>query len=269
MSLRLCTVLLASLVFFLTACGDSGSSHDSEVPRFEDYLRGERYLKVVMEVDSVASAAPSQAAQAFVQDALNAVVKKPLGVEILRDQTLAPKGPEYPWTLDALGALVQDNLDLEVPEHTIKMHAVFLDGYYAADSGGMHTLGMAWPNHQHMVLFKEKLSEICSSGVYASLSEADRTLLCRNSESAVWLHQVGHLLGLVNKGVTPTSDHEDPEHPGHTKSEESVMHWSYEWSSLNGGVVDQSYKRIMVNLDDPLDFGEECEADLSAFRTAP
>jgi len=50
-------------------------------------------------------------------------------------------------------------------------------------------------------------------------------------QEAVAIHELGHLFGLVNltgKG----GFHEDPEHPGHSKSEDSPMHWAVESVSL-------------------------------------
>jgi len=253
----------------LLGCEGGGTEVEPERPRYEEYVRADDYLQLVMEVDSVAVAAPNLSVQQHVESVLASVVNKPMGVEIVRDQTLAPRGSDYMWTLEELGVLVDETSDLEVNNLTVKMHALFLDGGYAGDSAGSHTLGIAWADYQHMVIFKEKLKDLCTSGIYASMTEADNQMLCENSESALWLHEVGHLLGLVNRGVNMATEHEDPAHPGHTKSEESVMHWGYEWSALNGGIVDQIYKRIMVSHTDPLDFGVDCEADLAVIREAP
>jgi len=45
-------------------------------------------------------------------------------------------------------------------------------------------------------------------------------------ERAVLLQEVGHLLGLVNIGYTSPRDHEDPNHPHHSKNTGSVMYWA-------------------------------------------
>lgn len=262
------SVLLLSLTL-VASCGEEQAEVHSEGPPYVEYLRADNYSKLVMEIDSVATAAPDQNAQAHVQAVLSELLDKPGGVEIVRDQVLDSRGSQYSWTLEELGVLVSQSFDLEVEEGVLKMHAVFLDGSYAGDSGDNHILGLAWGDYRHFVIFKEKLKELCSTGIYANMTSADGQALCENSESAVWLHEVGHLLGLVNKGVASTSDHEDKDHPGHTKSEESVMHWSYELSASGSGIMDQIYKRIMVGRTEPLDFGASCEADLAAVREAP
>jgi len=45
-------------------------------------------------------------------------------------------------------------------------------------------------------------------------------------ERAVTLHQLGHLLGLVDLFLDTGRD--DPEHPGHSASRDSVMYWAVE-----------------------------------------
>lgn len=50
-------------------------------------------------------------------------------------------------------------------------------------------------------------------------------------ERAVVVHELGHLFGLVD--LTGHGDfHEDPQHPGHAVSEDSVMYWAVEDISI-------------------------------------
>lgn len=50
-------------------------------------------------------------------------------------------------------------------------------------------------------------------------------------ESAVLVHELGHLFGLVNL-TGRGAFHEDPEHPGHSRSDGSVMYWAVESISI-------------------------------------
>ena len=47
-------------------------------------------------------------------------------------------------------------------------------------------------------------------------------------ERAVTVHEAGHLLGLVNLVYQSPIPHEDPDHPGHSNNEDSVMYWAIE-----------------------------------------
>lgn len=66
-------------------------------------------------------------------------------------------------------------------------------------------------------------------------------------ERAVLVHELGHLMGLVNIGHTSRADHEDANHTGHSKSTSSVMYWQIEdisvASLLSGGPPD-TYDRL-------------------------
>ena len=47
------------------------------------------------------------------------------------------------------------------------------------------------------------------------------------------MHEFGHLLGLVNLVYQSPVDHEDPDHPGHSNNEDSVMYWAVESSDIS------------------------------------
>ena len=62
-------------------------------------------------------------------------------------------------------------------------------------------------------------------------------------ERVVTVHEAGHLLGLVNLVYQSPIDHEDPDHPGHSNNEDSVMYWAIESSSIgnifSGSIPDE------------------------------
>jgi hypothetical protein len=72
-------------------------------------------------------------------------------------------------------------------------------------------------------------------------------------ERAVSLHEVGHLLGLVDLFLQ--TGRADPEHPGHSPSQDSVMFWAVE-SGL--------FADVMGDL--PQDFDAADLADLAMIR---
>lgn len=73
-------------------------------------------------------------------------------------------------------------------------------------------------------------------------------------EDAVTTHEVGHLLGLVD--IVLKTGREDPEHPGHSRSRDSVMYWAVE-ASIVAQVLDGPPPRNFDNAD---------KADLAAIR---
>ncbi len=73
-------------------------------------------------------------------------------------------------------------------------------------------------------------------------------------EPAVVMHEVGHLLGLVD--IARNTGRADPEHPGHSRNRESVMFWAVD-SSLVGQVLQGGPSR---------NFDREDLADLDALK---
>jgi hypothetical protein len=73
-------------------------------------------------------------------------------------------------------------------------------------------------------------------------------------EEAVTTHEVGHLLGLVD--LVLDTGRADPDHPGHSRNEGSVMYWAVE-SDLVGQVL---------GADPPSDFDADDLADLATIR---
>ena len=76
-------------------------------------------------------------------------------------------------------------------------------------------------------------------------------------EEAVVVHEVGHLLGLVNLVYTSAHDHEDADNPGHSNNEDSVMYWAVESSDVGS----------FVSNDVPDDFDADDRDDLTSLAS--
>ena len=73
-----------------------------------------------------------------------------------------------------------------------------------------------------------------------SVEEAKGPIFGRPSaeevEKSVIVHEIGHLLGLVNIVYESLYDHEDADHPNHSNNEDSVMYWAIESTSI-GSII--------------------------------
>jgi hypothetical protein len=222
-----------------------------------DYVRSDEYARLVLEVDAVPGFEPLDHNRTALAARLAEIVDKPAGVEAVLDGLIASRGADHRWTFAELEALALETFDRVEPEGTTKMHVLFLDGAYDAPGGGV-VLGVAW-GQRHLAVFSQSVREACGdAGLPSPLDEE----LCADAELAVWLHEVGHVLGLVDIGLPMQTDHEDPEHDGHDRDADCVMYWAYEGDALVARLVDD----LLGTGNGALDFDAHCLDDVAAVR---
>lgn len=230
---------------------DGGDGQGPTGPRHEGYIRSEFYPRLVIEVDSVEGKLAPPSVESSVVEGLAAVLDKPEGVLIQRDMTtIAPRGRDYVWTFAELSQLAREHFNVEVPEGTIKIHTLLVDGLYENNN----VLGIAWSS-KYLVLFRDRLNTACN----ASLGAVSQPV-CEEALRGVWLHELGHVIGLVNNGLPMQEPHQDEAHGAHDNDQGCIMYWAYETPSI----VD----RIAEDLSgaEPLGFDAQCLADIAAVR---
>lgn len=258
------TLLIAPLVVLAASCGGLVPPSSSDVPdagaarpRYVDYLRGDRFPKLVIEVDSVQGMAPRSTSSDAVVQTLKGVLEKPGGITVKQTDSLSSKGTDHAWTNAELDELARSTFDPTLPADTISMHVLFVDGHSAEDSSNGKILGLAWA-HTHVVIFKQTIEASCRSGLSGLLAER----VCEDAEQGVWTHELGHLLGLVDNGVPMIDPHADSAHPAHDSSRDCVMYWAWE----TGSFLDELRARVTNSSTAPLQFDAECQKDLEAVR---
>jgi hypothetical protein len=209
-------------------------------------------------VDAVDGWGPYDGTGSQLTAGLEDLLAKPDGIEVVMDGTIESRGEDHAWTRDELRTLADQHFDMDVPEGTIKMHVLFVDGHDAQDDEDGKTLGLAW-GHTHMALFKRSIEQSCSSGPFGGIA---RQRLCRKAEQSIWTHEVGHTIGLVDNGLPMVMDHRDPDHGRHDRNDECVMYWAYE----REGVFQTLRNRFMNNNESALGFDEACRQDIAALR---
>lgn len=238
-------------------CGDDGASD-----RWRDYIRGDRYTRLVIEVDFVTGTAPL--GNDRLTPTLSGLLDKPDGIEIVVDDALEVESDGV-WSLDELADLMDRYDDVPLDDKAIKMNTVIVDGRYAGEEGEGSVLGLAWGGHR-IVLFADSIADACS-GPAGLAGPLPPDLVCVAVRNSVWMHEIGHLLGLVDNGLPMVTPHRDPDpsHGVHDVNEECLMHWSTNRrdvvhrvvSAINGGAG-----------ENPLEFGDACKADIAAIRDA-
>jgi hypothetical protein len=234
-----------------TSGAQSGASSDD---RFLSYIRGDEYSRLEFEVDSVPGLEPSDATGAPVIAALQRTIDKPGGITLRADDQLPAHADDFVWKFTDLSALAEQTFGDRTGSGSIAAHLMFVDGHYEDDTSQGTVLGVAWA-HRHIALFVDNIQRSCSSR--GTLGVLDPSA-CQRAESAVWLHEVGHILGLVDNGLAMLVNHRDPDpnHGAHDADKSCVMYWAYDGdatvdavlTNLIGGGGQLDY--CQTNLDD-------------------
>ncbi|HEX2029469.1 MAG TPA: hypothetical protein VHF25_15885 [Nitriliruptorales bacterium] len=175
---------------------------------------------VVVEVDVQEGAEPDPAAIDHLVGVLGEVVDKPGGISDAGGNVFSSE--RSTWTDADLRAAAQQHRSQRSTADTVAIHLLYVRGRFAQED----TLGLA-RNASEVALFPDRWRQTLGQLLGGA----------RQVEEAVVVHELGHLLGLVNLSYRSEVDHEDPEHPGHSSSQGSVMYWAIESTAI-GQVFD-------------------------------
>ncbi len=153
----------------------------------------------------------------LLKDRVNEVCDKPDGINIILEKVDFKHGNT--WDANDVRDKRWYHGGDAMSSNTLTWYLLFPSGKYSDDS----VLGVA-VDASTVALFKDSIDE--AEG-FASRPSAE------DIETSVTIHEIGHLLGLVNSVYTSDIDHEDPEHPHHSSNEDSVMYWAIESNTIS------------------------------------
>jgi hypothetical protein len=229
-----------------------------------ELVTSKSYSRLVFEVDAVAGEAPRAEALSALQAQLDGLRRsghlgKPGGVAIVSDETLAASAdPAHAWTMDELVALGAAHKSYAPANGEAAVHVLYVDGHSADDGVENEVLGVAY-EHELLVIFKKTLDASCVLHG-GDLSPKVAQSLCGLTEGSVLLHEVGHLFGLVNRGLPMVTPHQDTSHGAHDANDACVMYYASEGTTLVTALSDR-LRRGQATVSP---FDDACLADLAA-----
>ena len=208
-----------------------------------ELLSEQKFDKLYLEIVYVEGFKPTDETISNFSSFLEQRLNKSGGIEIEQREIASPGLSVYS---------INDIIDIETEqrsaynnENEIAVYAFFADGEYSENTENGSVLGVAYRNTS-FVMFEKTIQDFSENAFAPSLSVLETTVIN---------HEFGHLLGLVNAGSTPQSDHQDTEHGRHCDVDNCLMYWTAETgegllSMLTGGSI--------ASLD------AQCIADLQA-----
>jgi len=194
--------------------------------------RGDR---VVVEVRAQDGAAPSQATI----DHLVRVLGASSGKTVSIDGVDPIGGGARDWTQQQIISAAASASQIESGRSQVVLRLLFLRGSYGGDRS---VLGAAVAGDVAAV-FADRVASAAGLLVDPAVVE-----------DAVTMHEVGHLLALVD--LILGTGRGDPDHPGHSRNKRSVMYWQVE-SDLISQLVDGGI---------PRDFDDDDRSELAQIR---
>lgn len=197
------------------------------------YLRDQQSTRLVIDIRSQAGAEPSSRTVDHVQ----AVLSQVSGKEV-RVGGAALSGGAREWSADDIRALADSAGPAQSRDPAV-VRLLYLRGGFAGDDT---VLGVA-VRSDVAAIFADRIDE--AAGPVGNRSRI---------EDAITIHEIGHLLGLVD--LVLDRGRADPDHPGHSPNRNSVMYYAVE-STLVGSILSGG---------PPTEFDAEDLADLATIR---
>ena len=218
--LLVCTLMLQGCLSGITGAIDEAVPERRGVPGGLTLacLMDDQFTTMVVEIDHAPGRAPASSTVDLLEERLSEVCSKPGGISVELQETAFEELES--WTADDVRRVALETREAPPMDgQVLRWHLLMPDGAYEEES----VLGVA-VNAADVAIFGERIED---SENFLQRPSAEEI------ENSVAVHEVGHLLGLVNAVYRSPRDHEDPEHPHHSSNDESVMYWAVESSSLN------------------------------------
>lgn len=176
------------------------------------YLQGHTFTRIVIEVDHIEGAEPSEDALNALRGTVERYADKPDGVVLERSDTIPQALNSY--SLSDIQLLMRQHRDNYSRSNTVVMYILYLNGGFESLK---NTLGLIIDSSS-FVIFPNEIGRSPGTVVFG------RSVF----EEAVITHEFGHMLGLVEVNYKSEVERQDPVHEHHSINRESVMYWAVE-----------------------------------------
>jgi predicted Zn-dependent protease len=240
----LITTLMILTLLLSSGCFESDSSPPVLGDYAKAYLQDKKYTRLIVEVDYVEGYSPTPSVLDTLRERIDRYCDKE---DIPMDTDSIPK-TQSSYSLDDIKALEKEYKDFVKTRSDIVVYILYLNGFYSDNS---NVLGVAY-GPGSVAIFKEKIDDInIPPGAELFIDSSDY-------EKSVVVHEMGHLLALVNIGYKSEADHEST-NAHHCKFDDCVMYYKIETVSIYDLITQE-------NPEPPSDFCQDCRNDLTNLK---
>ncbi|WGK65061.1 membrane metalloprotease [Croceiramulus getboli] len=180
-----------------------------------ELLSADVFSSMTVEIAYPENFRPTEQTLSNVRDFLESHLNKPGGIQFV-ETVLGNLGDGTKYSIEEIRELEAQERTLFTEEDDIAVWLFFANESSAKDQDNSVVLGTAYQNTS-IVIFQKTIENITSN----STRPVNKTLL----ETTTINHEFGHLLGLVDLGSEPQSDHEDQDNPRHCVTEDCLMYF--------------------------------------------
>src|SRR5687768_11078035 len=186
-----------------------------------ELLSDEVYKSLTVEIQYMKGFKPRQQTINQLSIFLNKHLNKPKGINIVLNEIGRKKNT--PLNTDSVLAIEKANRTQFVNEDNLAIYILFTNSRHT----DKRILGTAYRNTS-AVIYGKAIRE--NSNFRGKLTRQEL-------ETAVLLHETGHLLGLVNKGSMAGSNHIDFDYPDHCTNKKCLMYHATETKKLSSVLI--------------------------------
>ena len=196
-----------------------------------ELLAANPYSSLKIEIQYMPGFAPDPAALNHLQATLSTLLNKPSGITIVTNQV--PASGNLTLNADNILEIERNNRTSFTAASQISVYVLYTNGNYTEGN----VLGIAYRNTS-VALFGKKIHD--NSG---AIGQTSRTKL----EATVLVHELGHLLGLVDLGSPMQTNHKDAAHGNHCNNTSCIMHYASETTDILGFLLTGNIPSFDVN----------------------
>ena len=229
-----------------------------------DYVQAARFKNLVMEIDYMTGAKPSQTIQRWLRIQVELLLDRKGQITIELSDEIEMETALQSFDIEDAKQFEAEYRNRWTDGDTAIIYTLFLDGHHSGDTESAVTLAQAYSGTA-VVLYDGKIRELCTKFKNNSDNELEQDAICPLARTTTWLHEVGHLFGLVDMGITQVTNHADPEHPGHCLLSTCIMNWQNQSTSM----FDELEEQLLRGNESALPFGPDCIEDIKAAQAIP